>query len=81
MGKESERLIEDKPHSADMIQEKLSEIIENWEKLTERADERKTVLEDSLTYQRFLADLRDLVSERVYHKNTQIFDLIISWLG
>lgn len=62
LDKESEQLIGAQPGSSDLIQEKLSELIDNWEKLNERADERKAKLEESLTYQQFLADLRDLVS-------------------
>lgn len=55
-------MVESQPSSAELIQEKLTEIIENWEKLNERSDNQKAVLEESLIYQRFLADLRDLVS-------------------
>ena len=36
--------------------------MENWEQLTQRADTRKTNLEQSRELQRFLADLRDLVN-------------------
>ena len=60
---EAEQLIQDQPSCTELIQEKLAEIIDNWEKLNERADERRTMLEESLTYQTFLADLRDLVNE------------------
>ena len=59
--KEAERLIEEQPNSQDLIEEKQTEIVENWEQLTQRADTRKTNLEQSRELQRFLADLRDLV--------------------
>lgn len=49
------------PACTDLIQEKLDDIITNWEKLNQKADERRTNLEDSCNYQLFLADLRDLV--------------------
>lgn len=62
LDKDSERLIEGQPDSSDLLQEKLTEIIDSWEKLNEKADQRKAILEESLIYQRFLADLRDLVS-------------------
>lgn len=62
MDKDSERLIEGQPDSSDLLQEKLTEIIDSWEELNKKADQRKAILEESLIYQRFLADLRDLVS-------------------
>lgn len=62
LDKDSERLIEGQPDSTDLLQEKLTEIIDSWEKLNEKAEQRKAILEESLIYQRFLADLRDLVS-------------------
>ena len=63
--KEANRLIEEQPTSQDLIEEKQTEIFENWEQLTQRADTRKTNLEQSRELQRFLADLRDLVTEFV----------------
>ena len=51
----------EQPSSEGLIEEKQKEMIENWEALTERADSRKTNLEQSRELQRFLADLRDLV--------------------
>ena len=59
--KEAERLIKEQPTRQGLIGEKQSEIIENWEELTQRADARKTNLEQSRELQKFLADLRDLV--------------------
>ncbi len=37
---EAQRLLEEQPTSAALIEEKQAEIIENWEQLTQRADER-----------------------------------------
>ena len=48
-----------------LIKDKEAEIFENWEELTQRADNRKTNLEQSRELQRFLADLRDLVSNSI----------------
>jgi hypothetical protein len=59
--KEATRLISEQPASEGLISEKQAEILENWEALTERADNRKANLEQSRELQRFLADLRDLV--------------------
>ena len=59
---EAERLIAEQPSSRDLIDEKQAEIIDNWEQLTQRADERKQNLEQSRELQKFLANLRDLVS-------------------
>lgn len=56
-------MITEQPSSEGLISEKQAEIIENWDALTERADNRKTNLEQSRELQRFLADLRDLVSK------------------
>ena len=49
------------PDCSDLIEEKLAEIIENWENLIQSADERKNMLEESRAFHHFLADLRDLV--------------------
>ncbi len=59
--KEAERLIKEQPTRQGLIGDKQTEIIENWEELTQRADSRKTNLEQSRELQKFLADLRDLV--------------------
>jgi len=58
---EAERLIAEQPSSRDLIDEKQAEIIDNWEQLTQRADERKQNLEQSRELQKFLANLRDLL--------------------
>ena len=55
-------MVAEQPSSQGLINEKRKEIFENWEELTQRADSRKTNLEQSRELQRFLADLRDLVS-------------------
>ena len=56
--------MQQQPDCTDLIQEKLEDIITNWEKLNQKADERRTHLEESNAYQLFLADLRDLVCFR-----------------
>lgn len=61
LDQESQGLVESQPSSEDLIQEKLGEIIENWEELIKNADKRRAMLQESLNYQRFLADLRDLL--------------------
>ena len=61
LDKESERLIDSQPDSSELLQEKLTEIIDSWEKLNEKAEQKRAILEESLIYQEFLADLRDLV--------------------
>jgi spectrin beta len=61
LDQESQRLIGEQPTSRELIEEKQSEITENWEQLTQRADERKASLEQSRELQRFLANLRDVV--------------------
>ena len=58
---EANRLVAEQPSSRDLIDEKQAEIIDNWEQLTQRADERKQNLEQSKELQKFLANLRDLV--------------------
>ena len=58
---EANRLVAKQPSSRDLIDEKQAEIIDNWEQLTQRADERKQNLEQSKELQKFLANLRDLV--------------------
>ena len=61
---EAERLVSEQPAATSraLIEEKQAEIIESWEQLTQRADQRKANLEQSRELQKFLADLRDLVS-------------------
>lgn len=58
---EANRLVAEQPSSRELIDEKQAEIIDNWEQLTQRADERKQNLEQSKELQKFLANLRDLV--------------------
>ncbi|CAI8040975.1 Spectrin alpha chain, non-erythrocytic 1 [Geodia barretti] len=62
LDQEAQRLIGEQPASQPLIVEKQSEIMENWEQLTQRADERKANLEQSRELQRFLANLRDLLA-------------------
>ena len=58
---EADSLIEEQPASASLIADKQNEIIDHWEQLMEKADQRKQKLEDSRQFQRFLSDHRDLV--------------------
>lgn len=58
--------MKEQPSSEGLVADKQTEIFENWEELTQRADNRKTNLEQSRELQKFLADLRDLVSIRRY---------------
>ncbi|KAL5013103.1 hypothetical protein ScPMuIL_011654 [Solemya velum] len=62
LGTESARLVEIHPNQAEQIDTKQREIVDNWERLKQKADERKTRLDDSYYLHRFLADFRDLVS-------------------
>ena len=59
---EADSLIEEQPSSASLITDKQTEIIDHWERLMEKADQRKQKLEESRQFQRFLSDHRDLVS-------------------
>ena len=61
LGSEANRLVAEQPSSQDLIEEKQTEMLDNWSQLTERADQRKNNLLQSRELQRFLADLRDLV--------------------
>lgn len=40
LDQEAQRLITEQPSSCELIEEKQSEITDNWEQLTQRADER-----------------------------------------
>jgi len=62
LGQEAARLCEIHPDNADQIKSKHQEIVNNWERLTEKALERKRRLDDSYYLHRFLSDFRDLVS-------------------
>lgn len=55
-------MITEQPARGSLINDKQVEILETWEELTQRANSRKTNLEQSRELQRFLANLRDLVS-------------------
>ena len=78
---EANRLVAEQPSSRDLIDEKQAEIIDNWEQLTQRADERKQNLEQSKELQKFLANLRDLV-RLVFGKLTRYrASYKIVWVG
>lgn len=59
---EADRLKEIHTNQAPEIEDKKTEISENWEKLKTKASERKDKLDESYQLQRFLADFRDLIS-------------------
>jgi len=59
---EADRLKDIHKDQAGQIEEKQTEIAENWQKLKTKATERRTRLDDSYYLQRFLADFRDLIS-------------------
>lgn len=54
-------MVAEQPVSQELVEEKQTEMLDNWSQLTERADERKNNLLQSRELQQFLADLRDLV--------------------
>jgi len=62
---EADSLIEEQPSNASLIADKQNEIIDHWEELMEKADQRKQKLEESRQFQRFLCDHRDLVCVRI----------------
>jgi len=62
LGQEAARLCGIHPDHADQIKAKHQEIVNNWERLIEKAKERKRRLDDSYFLHRFLSDFRDLVS-------------------
>ena len=59
---EADILIEEQPSSVSPISDEHTEIINHWEHLMEKADQRKQKLEESRQFQRFLSDHWDLVS-------------------
>uniref|UniRef100_A0A4D5R8U1 Spectrin alpha chain n=2 Tax=Scolopendra TaxID=41364 RepID=A0A4D5R8U1_SCOVI len=62
LGQESERLCGIHGDHGDQIKSKHAEIVQNWERLKDKAYERKRRLDDSFFLHRFLADFRDLIS-------------------
>ena len=62
LGREAERLCGIHDDHAPQITSKHSEIVQNWEDLKKKAEERKHRLDDSYYLHRFLADFRDLIS-------------------
>ena len=59
---DADRLSEAYPESAPKMEERFNTVIVNWEAFCDKADERKARLADSLQYQKFLSDGRDLLS-------------------
>uniref|UniRef100_A0A1W7R9J9 Spectrin alpha chain n=1 Tax=Hadrurus spadix TaxID=141984 RepID=A0A1W7R9J9_9SCOR len=62
LGQEAERLCTLHEDHSDQIQNKHAEIVNNWEMLKAKAQERRDRLDESYLLHRFLADFRDLVS-------------------
>lgn len=62
LGQEADRLCGIHADHGDQIQAKRAEIVAYWERLTGKAKERRTKLDESYFLHRFLADFRDLVS-------------------
>lgn len=50
--------MEHHPESADTIQQKLSELTEAWGQLKGKASERKSKLNESYVFQKFLSSYR-----------------------
>lgn len=61
LDQQASQLTQDQPSCSDLVGEKLTEIVESWEQLKERAKKRKSCLDESRAFHLFLADLRDLV--------------------
>lgn len=62
LGEEAERLTDIHPDQADEIRRKQAEIEDNWQRLKQKAAERRAALEDSYYLHRFLSDYRDLIT-------------------
>ncbi|XP_034234548.1 spectrin alpha chain isoform X1 [Thrips palmi] len=62
LGQEAERLCGIHAHHSEQIKAKRAEIEEYWEKLTAKAKERRSKLDESYHLHRFMADFRDLIS-------------------
>ncbi|GAB6021924.1 hypothetical protein CHUAL_006087 [Chamberlinius hualienensis] len=62
LGHEAERLCAIHPEHSSQITSKRSEIVQNWENLKTKSEERKCRLEDSYLLHKYLADFRDLIS-------------------
>ena len=61
MNAEAVQLCENHPNSADTIQEKAKDLSENWTQLREKSDDRKSKLNDSYIFQKFLSDYRSVM--------------------
>ena len=57
---EAQRLVDAQPISGEKIEEKLNEIVGNWEALIGRAERRKTLLDESMRFHLFERDLGNL---------------------
>ncbi|CAF3226908.1 unnamed protein product [Rotaria socialis] len=60
--KDGARIQEDVPEGADQIDKRLNDMIQAWDDLRAKSDERKTVLNESFRLHRFLSEFRDLMS-------------------
>ncbi|CAH1785763.1 unnamed protein product [Owenia fusiformis] len=59
---EADRLCDSHPDQQDQIRQKQTEIAQDWDRLSGKAAERKSRLDDSYYLHRFLAEYRDLIS-------------------
>lgn len=57
---EAVQLCENHPTSSETIQEKAGDLTENWAQLREKSSARKSKLNDSHIFQKFLSDYRYL---------------------
>ena len=62
LGQEAERLCGIHADHSEQIESKRAEIVEYWERLTAKAKERRSKLDESYHLHRFMADFRDLIS-------------------
>uniref|UniRef100_A0A8R1DU58 Spectrin alpha chain n=1 Tax=Caenorhabditis japonica TaxID=281687 RepID=A0A8R1DU58_CAEJA len=60
--KEAAKLVETHPERADAIHQKNNDVLTAWNALKEKAQQRKSGLENSFQLYRFLDDYRDLIS-------------------
>ena len=58
MNAEAVQLCENHPNSSETIKEKASDLAENWAGLREKSSARKSKLNDSYIFQKFLSDYR-----------------------
>ncbi|CAF1062161.1 unnamed protein product, partial [Didymodactylos carnosus] len=60
--KEGARIEEDIPDGSDQIHKRLQDMVQAWDDLRTKSEERKTVLNESFRLHRFLSEFRDLMN-------------------